>query len=157
MNESMNYIKSLLYERMQNKKRNIEQTSGRYRYKTCKSNFEKKWTWNGLESWVELWQDMKKGEIIIFKDNSMNILVFWPEEDANRIWPGKTLIEYSHIVSTFLSFSKCDTPELLASIYSTNFKNAYSQTSSQISWIIISERRSIVCVLISPVYNSKVH
>ena len=39
MNISMNYIKSLLYERIQNKKRNIE--PGHYRYKTCKSNFEK--------------------------------------------------------------------------------------------------------------------
>ena len=42
MDRSMNYIESLLYERIQNKKRNIEQTSGRYRYKTCKSNFGKK-------------------------------------------------------------------------------------------------------------------
>ena len=47
----------------------------------------------------------------------MNIPVFWPGEDSNRIWPGKTLIEYSHIVLTILSFSKCDMPELLTSIY----------------------------------------
>ena len=85
-------------------------------------------TWNGLESQVELWQDMNKGEIIISNDNSMNIPVFWPGEDSNRIWSGKTTTEHAHIVLTVLSFSKCYMPQLLTSIYSTNLKNAYSQT-----------------------------